>query len=162
MKPAVTPIGEIAGIVAGARAAFASGMTLPLAWRSAQIRAVARMVEENRAAILGAVAADLKKPPFEADLSEVELVLQEAAHTLSHLPSWAAPQSVHTPLMFFPASSYLYHDPLGVACIITPWNFPFCALPHFPPAPCCCICSSRPSHYPPIPPPTLSPQRPGP
>ena len=133
MKPAVTPVGEVAGIVAGARAAFASGMTLPLSWRSAQIRAIARMVEENRAAILSAVAADLKKPPFEADLSEVELVLQEAAHTLSHLPSWAAPQSVHTPLMFFPASSYLYYDPLGVACIITPWNFPFCALR---PSPC--------------------------
>ena len=122
-----TEVSSIASLVAACRATFNSGTTLPLSWRKAQLNAIIAMVTENRSAIHAAVQADLGKPLFEADVHEVEMVLQETRHTLAHVSSWAAPQAAHTPLMYLPASTYIYHDPLGVALILTPWNFPFCA-----------------------------------
>jgi aldehyde dehydrogenase (NAD+) len=124
---AITPIGEIPALVASVRAAYASGATLPYSWRAAQLTAIIRLLEENRPAIHAALAADLRKPLFEADINEIEIVVQEARHALSHLASWMAPQAVPTPLMHLPASACIRREPLGVALLILPWNFPFCA-----------------------------------
>ena len=127
MAAAATPIEEIPALVASVRAAYASGATLPYSWRRAQLQAIVRLLEENRAAIHAALAADLRKPLFEADINEVEIVVQEANHALAHLAGWMAPQAVATPLMHLPASATMRREPLGVALLILPWNFPFCA-----------------------------------
>jgi len=133
-KLAFTPISDIPGIVASARAAFAAGVARPLPWRRAQLLALSRMLLENEAAILAALHADLRKPMFEGAIHEVELVAREARHAASCLSAWSAPEPVQTPSMFLPASSYVVKDPLGVVCIITPWNFPISARRR-PPAP---------------------------
>ncbi len=152
-KLAYTPIADLPGIIASARAAFAAGTTKPLSWRRAQLYALARLVEENQAAILEALHADLRKPQFEAAIHEVALVAGEARHMAAHLGAWAAPEPVVTPSMHLPASSYVVKDPLGVVLVITPWNFPFCASPGRasarPPAP------PRPRFISPSPPPCL-------
>ena len=137
-KLTFTPISDIPGIVSGARASFASGSTKPLAWRRAQLLAISRLLLENEPAVLAALSSDLRKPLFESAIHEVELVAREARHAAAHLSEWAAPESVQTPSMFLPASSYVVKDPLGVVCIITPWNFPFSAFfgcPAGPPLP---------------------------
>jgi len=38
--------------------------------------------------------------------------------------AWARPRRVRTPGFLFPASSYVYPEPYGVALIIGPWNYP--------------------------------------
>lgn len=60
-----TPIGQIKGIVDEARATFATGKTRDLAWRKAQLKQVAKMIEENTDAITEALKADLRRPDFE-------------------------------------------------------------------------------------------------
>lgn len=52
------------------------------------------------------------------------VVVAEIDHALSHLKEWMKPTSVPTPPFLIPGSSYVQPDPLGVVCIIAPWNFP--------------------------------------
>ena len=61
-----TAASDVLAAVAKAREAFDSGRTRPLAWRKAQLDAIARMIGETEADILAALAADVGKPPFEA------------------------------------------------------------------------------------------------
>ena len=50
--------------------------------------------------------------------------VSEAQHALACLDSWVAPHAVSTPVALVPGSSAVRSEPLGVACIIAPWNFP--------------------------------------
>jgi acyl-CoA reductase-like NAD-dependent aldehyde dehydrogenase len=70
-KLVFTPVKDIPGVVAGARAAFNSGRTKPMAWRVAQLKAIKRMVEENTDEICDALTRDLRRPYFEGFLAEV-------------------------------------------------------------------------------------------
>lgn len=119
-----TPVGAIAGIVAGAHATFKSGRTRDLNWRKKQIRAIIALAEENTDAITEALRADLRRPEFEAVVAETMTVVNEARHALSHVDSWIASTSVPTPPALFPGSSWTVAEPLGTSTIIGPWNFP--------------------------------------
>ena len=72
-----------------------------------------------------ALEQDLGKSKFEAYSSEILLTLQEIKYTLKHLNGWARPQrvSVGSPLLLF-SGAYIQPEPLGVALIIAPWNYP--------------------------------------
>lgn len=119
-----TPLADIPAAVASARAAFASGRTKPLAWRRAQLRGIIALASENEAAIVAALASDLRRPAFEAVFAEVLLLVAEAREALAQLGAWAADEAADTPLMLAPATSRLRKEPLGVALIIAPWNYP--------------------------------------
>jgi len=119
-----TPVAEIGAAVDRARDAFRSGVTRPLEWREATLRGLRQLLVEREGELLAALAADLGKPAFEAWATEVGFVLGEIDHTLTHLRSWAAPRKVPTPLAFQPGHSRIVPQPLGVACVIAPWNYP--------------------------------------
>ncbi len=123
--PVTTPVGEVAGIVNGARAAVATGRTKPVAWRRATLRRLRELIVRHEPAILAALAADLGKAPLEAFTTEVGFCLNEVDLTLDHLDSWAKPERVATPLALQPGSSHVVHEPLGLVCVIAPWNYPF-------------------------------------
>jgi len=81
-------------------------------------------LEEKRDLLLGALKRDLGKPPREAFLSEIGVVLNEIDYALSRLRSWTRPRRARTPLIWLPASSRVVPEPKGVALIIGPWNYP--------------------------------------
>ncbi|RWW63361.1 hypothetical protein BHE74_00029469 [Ensete ventricosum] len=60
-----------ADVVAELRETFRSGRTRSLQWRAAQLKALARMIDENEADITAALYNDLAKPPTESILHEV-------------------------------------------------------------------------------------------
>lgn len=119
-----TPIPEIAGVVERARRAFHAGTTTPLEWREATLRRLRRLVVEREDDLLGALGDDLGKPRFEGWATEVGFVLAEIDHTLAHLRRWAAPRRVPTPVTFQPGRSRIVPQPVGVAAVIAPWNYP--------------------------------------
>jgi aldehyde dehydrogenase (NAD+) len=119
-----TPLREIAPKVDAARAVFDAGITRPLSWRQSTLKRIRDLIEERESQLLDALAADFGKPRFEAWTTELGFTISEINHALAHLGSWMQPTKVATPVMFKPGSSTIVPEPVGVACVIAPWNYP--------------------------------------
>ena len=117
-------VASITQVVADLRTAYDTGRTRPLAWRLNQLAALAALVEENEQEICAALFADLGKTPDEANITELSLVRAELALMRSKLKKWLEPKFVRGPLAVLPATTYTVLEPLGVALIIAPWNYP--------------------------------------
>jgi aldehyde dehydrogenase (NAD+) len=115
---------DIAGIVSNQRAFFNTGKTRDLSFRAAQLELLRKIIDDNEDAICEALKLDMNKPRFEAYVGEIAMVTSEIDYAVRHLKSWARPKRVMTPLVHFPAKSYIYSEPLGVALIIGTWNYP--------------------------------------
>ncbi len=103
---------------------FRTEATKPLEFRRQNLEKLKNLVTDNESEILKALKADLNKPELEAYL-EIASVNQEINYTLKHLKNWLKPKRERVSLAQFPASAWLYPDPLGVVLIIGPWNYPF-------------------------------------
>ncbi len=119
-----TPLDRIAPVVAAARQSYVDGATRPLAWRVATLRRLRDLVKDHEDRLLDALAADFGKPRTEAWVTEIGFTISDIDHTLAHLPLWMKPERVGTPLAFKPGSSAIVSEPLGVVCVIAPWNYP--------------------------------------
>ncbi len=117
----LSPISEI---IHRQRQFFATGQTKEVGFRIEQLKRLKQAILDNQAAIIEAMAADLNKPEFEAYATEIGAIA-EVDYALKHIKSWVKPKKVGTPLNLFPASAYIYPEPLGVVLIIGPWNYPF-------------------------------------
>ncbi len=119
-----TDISTIAGIVAHLRSTYNSRLTRPLDWRRQQLQAMINMLEENEDEFLEALKIDLGKPTAEAFITDLAFVTGEIKLMLKNLTKWNATEKVSTPLVAMPAKSVLIPEPLGVVCVIAPWNYP--------------------------------------
>lgn len=111
-------------VIQAQRAFFASGATRSLDFRKTQLRRLLKLLERHEKDILEALQKDLKKHPFEAFSSEIGFLKIEINEAISNLRRWAAKKRVSTPLVHFPASSYILPQPLGQVLVISPWNYP--------------------------------------
>ena len=111
-------------IVARQRKFFAEHTTLSIDFRLKMLRRLRKAIVEREKQLTEALYADLHKSYEEAFLTEISIVLGEIDNFLKHLPRWAAPSKRKTPLKLFPAKSQIITEPLGVALIIAPWNYP--------------------------------------
>ena len=68
--------------------------------------------------------SDLRKSPFEADMTERRFVIREIEYALAHLAGWLKPERVRVPLLNQPGRGRIIHEPLGVVLIIGAWNYP--------------------------------------
>ncbi len=105
------------------RAFFATGKTKNIQFRKEQLHKLQQAIKEQKDAIFQALYADLHKPELES-LFELNVV-NEIGYIRKHLQSWCKPQKVNTPIEQFPASAFIYPEPLGIALIIGAWNYPF-------------------------------------
>ena len=110
--------------IAELRRYFQGGKTRSLAARAALLRELKDAVIRNEPLLCEALAADLGKPRLEATIAETAVIVREIDHICRHLQQWAAPQKVKTSLLNFPARAAIRPEPLGVALIIAPWNYP--------------------------------------
>ena len=90
-----------------------------LAYRRAQLLQVARMLQDNHAAIEDAMFADLNKPRMETTVAEVSHLVTSALNAAEHLEEWAAPVPCPTKEAWRSSwNATLYKEPKGVALII--------------------------------------------
>lgn len=107
------------------RAYFLSGATQTYDFRINQLKRLKKVVLDSEREIYDALYADLKKTDEDAWATEIGFFLSELNHTLQNLKEWMRPTEVSTNLVNLPSSSFMIQEPLGVVCIIAPWNYPF-------------------------------------
>jgi aldehyde dehydrogenase (NAD+) len=115
---------DIAKTVAVLRDTFDSGRTRSADWRKAQLRAMREMLTQGEDELAAAMREDLGKAPAEGWSTELRLVQREISYMLGHLDDWMRPDHVHVPVVLQPARAKIVPEPLGVALVITPWNYP--------------------------------------
>lgn len=107
------------------RSFFATHATKSVSFRLQQLKKLKKSIKENQTNIEAALWKDLHKSPEEAYLTEISIVLSEIDHHILNLKQWAKPKRATTPLFLRPSSSRVIYEPLGLALIIAPWNYPF-------------------------------------
>ena len=115
---------DISAVLERARDAFNAGRTRSLQWRRSTLLLLRELIAGSEEQLLQAVASDFGKPRMEAFATEVGFMLFDIDHVLAHLDGWMRPEKVPTPVLFQPGSSSIVPEPLGVVCVIAPWNYP--------------------------------------
>ena len=106
------------------RDAYETGTTRSLDWREAQLDGVIRFAKDHTEALLDAMASDLGRPNIEGWIADVGASISEAEHVKKHFRKWASPRRAKISLVTRPGSARIIPEPLGVALIICPWNYP--------------------------------------
>ncbi|MFA6126813.1 MAG: aldehyde dehydrogenase [Bacteroidales bacterium] len=104
---------------------FASGQTRSLKFRVNQLIRFKETIKLFEKRIAQALWDDLHKSFEEAYLTEISMVVQEIDNHIRHIKQWSKPKRVPTPLHLLPSGSKILYEPLGVALIVAPWNYPF-------------------------------------
>ncbi|GAB2817298.1 aldehyde dehydrogenase family protein [Alpinimonas psychrophila] len=115
---------DAATAVLSLRATFDSGVTKRREWRENQLGALRNMIVENESVLEAALFSDLGKSATEAQLTEIGIVIGEITNALKNLGEWLSRERVRVPLAMMPARASIVSEPLGVALVIAPWNYP--------------------------------------
>ena len=93
--------------------------------RRAALDQLESLLRENVVAIAAAISRDFRgRAPQETRLLEIFPSLEAIAHARRHLRAWMRPRRAATNLWFLPGRSRVVPQPLGVAGIVVPWNYP--------------------------------------
>lgn len=115
---------KIDAIQAAQKAYFKTGATLDVKFRKQQLKLFLGAMEKWEKPLTDALWEDLHKSYEEAYLTEIGLVKGEIKHAIRKVASWARRETRPTPLSCMPAMSYVVKEPLGMALIVSPWNYP--------------------------------------
>ena len=107
---------------------FHSGHTRSLAWRKCQLKNLLRGCKAMEKEITHALSIDVGKPE-PASILELGAAVQEIKFAYSNVECWMQKEYVRSNIDFQPGtSSWRQPQPLGVALIMSAWNFPFALL----------------------------------
>ena len=115
---------EILRILDAHKQYFATGKTKNIDFRINQLLKLKKSIQVNEEPIIAAMYQDLHKSRYETFTTEIGMLYGSITLIARNLEKWAKPQRVPTPLIFFGANSYIYHEPYGTALIIGPFNYP--------------------------------------
>ena len=93
--------------------------------RKRKLKKLLSQINFYESKIIDALYKDFKKPPFEAFVTEINIVREDLKYTIKNMEGWAKPKRVLPSLLNFPSSDYIYSEPYGKVLIISPWNYPF-------------------------------------
>lgn len=116
---------EILRGLASQREYFATDETKNVDFRILQLKRFRDAILRYEDRITDALFKDLHKSKEEAYLTEISIVLSEINNHIKNLRRWSKPKSVKSTLAMFPSKSKVMYEPLGMALIIAPWNYPF-------------------------------------
>ena len=125
IAPVLIPA-EFEQCLARQRAAYLADPVPSRAQRVADLKALARLLRDNRDALVDAINRDYgNRSNFETMFAEYLVVLDGIRDTIKHLKGWMKPVKRHVDAMMYPlARNRVIAQPLGVVGVIVPWNFP--------------------------------------
>lgn len=101
-----------------------SGITKTEKWRIQQLKALLKLIVENQESLVQAVFTDLGKPAHQVVFTELLALATSCKLAIKELKKWMAPEEVPVPPIALPGTAFVVPEPLGVALVIAPWNFP--------------------------------------
>jgi len=119
------PAAELLRRFEAQRAAFAREPNPDAAVRRDRLARLLAMVREREHDLVAAIDRDFgHRSTHETRLAELYIVTAAARYALANLRRWMRPQRVATPIQLLPGSARIVPQPLGVAGIVSPWNYP--------------------------------------
>ena len=108
------------------RSAYLAQPTADYQQRKEDLLQLKKLINENREAIITAISEDYgNRSRHETLFAEVISVTDGINDNIKHLKKWMKPQKRHVDKsMFFGGKNRVIPQPLGVAGLIIPWNFP--------------------------------------
>ncbi|GBG37916.1 aldehyde dehydrogenase family protein [Mycobacterium montefiorense] len=116
---------DIPATVARLRQTFAAGRTRDVEWRKRQLLALAKLMEENDAAINAALAEDLDRHPFEAFIGDTAGTIGEAKYAAKNVRKWMKRKYARLEAAQLPGRGWIQYEPYGTVLVIGAWNYPF-------------------------------------
>ena len=107
------------------RRAFAADPLPGRALRIDRLQRLRAMVEKHEAGFAAAIAADFGgRSRHETLVAEVFVVVAAAKHAVRHVGRWMRMRSAPIALYYRPGYNRVLPQPVGVAGIVAPWNYP--------------------------------------
>ena len=117
---------EFLSCFAAQRKAYQADRCPSHAQRVADLRAMHRLLVDNREALISAVNADYGcRSRFETIVAELLMNQEGILDAIKQLKKWMKPQKRHLDITQYPmARARVIPQPVGVVGIVVPWNFP--------------------------------------
>ncbi len=116
---------DVDAIFEQARASVPDIREWPVKKRLEFITKLKAVILENQEMILDRVQADTGKSRFDAITAEIFGVLDFLDYLEKNAVKFLSDRKVPTPFALMGKSSKVFFEPLGVALLISPWNYPF-------------------------------------
>ena len=119
------PTAALSAAFALQRAASRAQPFAPWATRADRLRRLRQLLRDNRGTLAAAVSSDFgHRSRHETELLEINPLLDGIAHSLRHGAAWMRERQRYPGPKYWPGKAVLMPQPLGVAGIVVPWNYP--------------------------------------
>ncbi|KAG6155359.1 hypothetical protein E4U37_001231 [Claviceps purpurea] len=120
------PLDDITTKVERLRKTYRTNKTKDLKFRIQQIRKLYWAIVDHAPLIEEALLKDMGKSKFEAHLTEMDWIKNEAINVANKLETWAKDENiVDLPMTYWPMRPRLRNEPLGQILLIGAYNYPF-------------------------------------
>ncbi|KAG6000609.1 hypothetical protein E4U21_005282 [Claviceps maximensis] len=121
-----TALDDITAKVERLRKTYRTNKTKDIKFRIQQIRKLYWAVVDYAPLIEEALMKDMGKCKFEAHITEMDWIKNEAINVANKLESWAKDEAVvDLPLTYWPMRPRIRNEPLGQILLIGAYNYPF-------------------------------------
>ena len=112
-------------IIALQREFFNKNSTKDIDFRRKQLKKLHNALKENEPLLYDAIYKDFKKSEFDTYSTELSILYKDIREARKMLYKWIRKEKVGTGILNFPATSYIYPEPLGVCLVVGAWNYPY-------------------------------------